>query len=171
MFLFLGSRMRGPKDVPVGTLRRVLFSNIVSSQAGQIPSLFIGIAGHPIEDVKISDVYLHQVGGAEAAMAAIQPPVKENAYPDPGIYGALPATGFYMRHVRNVEVSNVEIATEAADARAAFCLDNVEGADCFRVRVPRGSVAFDLRSVRDFRIFGSLSTPDTRIDTAENRKL
>jgi polygalacturonase len=171
MFLFLGSRMRGPKGVPVGTLRRVLLSNIVSSQAGQLPSLFIGTAGHPIEDVKISDVYLHQVGGADAAMAAIQPPVKENAYPDPGIYGALPATGFYMRHVRNVEVSNVEIATESPDGRAAFCLDNVEGADCFRVRVPRGSTAFDLRSVRDFRSFGSLSTPDTRIDTADNRKL
>jgi hypothetical protein len=76
-----------------------------------------------------------------------------------------------MRHVRNVELSNVEIATESQDRRAAFCLDNVEGADFFRVRVPRGSTAFDLRNVHDFRSFGSLSTPDTRIDSADNRKL
>ena len=171
MFLFLGSRMRGPKDAAIGTLRRVILSNIVSSHAGQLPSLMVGIAGHPIEDVKISDVYLHQRGGADSAMSAIQPPIKENAYPDPGIYGDLPATGFYFRQVRNLEVSNVEVATEATDARAAFCLQDVEGADFFRVRVPSGSTAFDLRAARNFRSFGSLSLPDTRLDVAVNRKV
>jgi polygalacturonase len=171
IFLFLGSRMRGPKDAAIGTLRRVLLSNIVSSHAGQLPSLMVGIVDHPIEDVKISDVYLHQQGGAGPAMAAIQPPIKEDAYPDPGIYGDLPATGFYVRHVRNLEVSNVEVATEAADARAAFCLQDVEGADFFRVRVPGGSTAFDLRAARNFRSFGSLSAPDTRLDVADNRKV
>jgi polygalacturonase len=171
MFLYLGSRMRGPKDASIGTLRRVLLSNIVSSQAGQLPSLMVGIAGHPIEDVKISDVYLHQQGGGNAAMAAIAPPIKDNAYPEPTMFGDLPATGFYLRHVRNLEVSNIEVATEAMDARAAFCLQGVEDADFFRVRVPNGSSAFDLRAARNFRSFGSLSVPDTRLDAAENRKL
>jgi hypothetical protein len=136
-----------------------------------LPSLMVGIAGHPIEDIKISDVYLHQQGGAGPAMAAIEPPIKENAYPDPGIYGDLPATGFYFRHVRNLEVSNVEIATEAADARTAFCLQDVDGADFFRVRVPGGSTAFDLRAAQNFRSFGSLSLADTRLETVQNRKL
>jgi hypothetical protein len=104
-------------------------------------------------------------------MAAIQPPVEEGAYPDPGIYGDLPATGFYLRHVRNLEVSNVEVATEAADARAAFCLQDVDDADFFHVRVPSGSSAFELRAVKNFRSFGSLSAPDTRLETAENRRL
>lgn len=171
MFLFLGSRMRGPKGAKIGTLRRVLLSNIVSSHAGQLPSLMVGIEGHPIEDIRISDVYLHQQGGAGASMAAIQPPVKESAYPDPHIYGDLPATGFYFRQVRNLEVSNVEIATEAVDARAAFCLQDVEGADFFRVRVPGGAPAFELRAARNFRSFGSLMLPDTRLDAAQNRTI
>ncbi|HEY3990994.1 MAG TPA: glycoside hydrolase family 28 protein [Acidobacteriaceae bacterium] len=171
IFLYLGSRMRGPKDAQVGTLRRVLLSNIVSSHAGQLPSLMVGIAGHPIEDVKISDVYLHQQGGGNLAMAAIAPPIKDNAYPEPTMFGQLPATGFYLRHVRNLEASNIEIATEAADARAAFCLQDVEGGDFFRVRVPAGSTAFDLRAARNFRSFGSLSPADTRLDSAQNRKL
>ncbi len=171
MFLFLGSRMRGPRDAKIGTLRRVLLSNIVSSHAGQLPSLMVGIQGHPIEDIRISDVYLHQQGGAGSAMAGIEPPVKESAYPDPGIYGDLPATGFYFRQVRNLQVSNVEIATEMRDARAAFCLQDVEGADFFRIRVPAGVDAFDLRTVRSFRSFGSMSAPDTRLDTAENRRV
>ena len=104
-------------------------------------------------------------------MAEIEPPIKENAYPDPGIYGDLPATGFYLRHVRNLEVSNVEVATEMADARAAFCLQDVDGADFFRVRVPKGTTAFDLRAVSNFRSFGSLSAPDTLLDKAEHRRL
>jgi polygalacturonase len=170
IFLFLGSRMRGPKDAEIGTLRRVLLSNIVSSHAGLLPSLMVGIKGHPIEDIKISDVYLHQRGGAGQAMAAIEPPIKENAYPDPGIYGDLPATGFYFRQVRNLEMSNVEIATEASDARPAFCLQDVDGADFFRVRVPASASAFDLRAVKNFRSFGSLSVRDTRLVTAENQK-
>ena len=73
--------------------------------------------------------------------------------------------------MRNLEVSNVEVATEAADARAAFCLQDVENADFFRVRVPSGSTAFDLRAVKNFRSFGSLSAADTRLETAENRKV
>ena len=101
-------------------------------------SLMVGIAGHPIEDIKISDVYLHQQGGGDAAMAAVEPPIKDSAYPEPTMFGQLPATGFYLRHVRNLEVSNVEVATEVADARAAFCLQDVDGADFFRVRVPKG---------------------------------
>ena len=104
-------------------------------------------------------------------MAALTPPVKDTAYPDPGVFGQLPATGFYLRHVRNVEVSNVEIATETADARGAFCLQDVEGADFFRVRVPLGAAAFDLRAAQEFRVFGSLAVPDTRLKTAEGRKL
>ena len=73
--------------------------------------------------------------------------------------------------MRNLEVSNVEVATEAADARAAFCLQDVEGADFFRVRVPKGSTAFDLRAVKNFRSFGSLSLDDVKLDSANGKKL
>src|ERR1700754_3650064 len=94
MFLFLGSRMRGPKDASMGILRRVLLSIIVSSQAGQLPSLMVGIPDHPIEDIKISDVYLHQQGGGDAAMAAIEPPIKDSEYPEPTMLRELHGTGF-----------------------------------------------------------------------------
>jgi hypothetical protein len=47
----------------------------------------------------------------------------------------------------------------------------VDGADFFRVRVPKESTAFDLRAVRDFRSFGSLSLADAHLDTATGKKL
>jgi len=67
-------------------------------------------------------------------------------------------------------VSNVEIATETADARPAFWLKEVEGADFFRVRVPRSAPAFDLHTVKDFRVFGSQFVADASAEQIESRK-
>ena len=171
VFLRLGERMRGPQGVPVGTLKRVILSNIVSSGAGMLPSIVSGVPGHEIEDLKISDLYLEQVGGGSSEMAAIEPPEKENGYPEPTMFGDLPASGFFVRHVKNLEVSNVEIAVAQADARPAFWLGEVDGADFFRVKVPSGASAFDLRQVKNFRSFGSRSLSDITLDNVEARKI
>ena len=171
MFLRLGARMRGPAGAPVGTLRRIILSNITSYNAAQLPSIIAGIPGHPVEDIKISDVFLHQVGAGDAAMAKISPPEKENAYPEPTMFGPLPATGLFARHVKNLEVSNLEIATEQKDARAAFFLQDVDGADLFRIRVPRPSTApvFRLRQVEEFRVFGSQFVPDKSVPRTDDK--
>jgi polygalacturonase len=137
-----------------------------------LPSILSGVSGHPIEDIKISDVFLEQVGGGSAQMAALEPEEREAAYPDPFMFGDLPATGFFLRHLRNLEMTNVEISTRSADARPACWLKDVERADFFRLRLPQGSApAFDLRQVRDFRSFGCRQLADVVLDTAESRKL
>jgi hypothetical protein len=87
------------------------------------------------------------------------------------MFGKLPASGFFIRHVRNLEMSNVEIATQQPDARAAYWLRDVDGADFFRLRVPAAAPAFVLDSVRDFRVFGSLRIQDTLLPAATNIKL
>jgi len=76
------------------------------------------------------------------------------------MFGMLPATGFFVRHVRNLALGNVEIATAKADARPAIWAEDVDGLDCFRLRIPRGSTAFSLRHVRDFRNFGGQGSRD-----------
>lgn len=64
LFLRLGKRVRGPEGVAPETLRRVLISNVSSFDAvAEYPSIISGVPGSLIEDVKISDVYLHQRGG------------------------------------------------------------------------------------------------------------
>ena len=77
-----------------------------------------------------------------------------------------------LRHVRNLEMSNVEIATRAADARPAFWLKDVAGADFFRVRVPQGAApAFDLHQVKEFRSFGSRQLADQTLEKVDERKV
>ena len=84
IFLRLGSRMRGPAGVPVGTLKRVILSNIVSSGAHpSISSIISGIPGHAIEDLKLQNIVLQHSGGGSAAEAAVMLPEKETAYPEP----------------------------------------------------------------------------------------
>jgi polygalacturonase len=169
IFLRLGARLRGPAGSKVGTLKRILISNVTSSGAVQLPSSITGLPEFPVEDIKISDVYLEQAGGAGAAMARVEPAEREKEYPEPTMFGALPATGFFIRHVRNIEMSNVEIATLAPDARPAFALVDVNGADFFRIRVPRGSGrAFSLKNVSDFRVFGNPSAADRTISRAND---
>jgi polygalacturonase len=170
LFMRLGRRMRGPAGAPVGTLKRVIISNITSSNSSTLPSIIAGLADHPVEDVKISDVFLQQVGGGSAELARRQPPEEEARYPEPIMFGELPATGFFIRHARNVEMSNIEITTAAADARCAFWLQDVDGADFFRVRVPSGP-AYVLDQVAKFRSFGSRGIADVSFEERQSRSI
>ncbi|HWA95969.1 MAG TPA: glycoside hydrolase family 28 protein [Terracidiphilus sp.] len=172
LFLRLGTRMRGPKTMKPGVMRRVLISNVTSSGASQLPSILSGVLGHNIEDVKISNVILEQVGGADAAMAALQPEEKADAYPDPHMFGALPACGLFARHVRNLDVSNVDILTREADARPAIWLHDVDGVDFFHLKTPQGSApTFDLRDVKNFRTFGSAQMDDVKLAEVQAKKI
>jgi hypothetical protein len=84
------------------------------------------------------------------------------------MFGELPATGFFARHVKNLEMTNVEIATEKKDARPAFWFADVQGVDLFRVRVPSSRPVFGLNKVTNFRIFGSQFVPDKTLADADS---
>jgi polygalacturonase len=87
IFLRLGARMRGPDNTPVGTLKRVIISNIVCSNCvSNLGSIVSGIPGHPIEDVKIGNIQLLHQGGGTKEDAAYQPPEYEDMYPEPTMF-------------------------------------------------------------------------------------
>jgi polygalacturonase len=174
IFLRLGSRMRGPQAVPVGQLRRVLISNIVCSNAAwQFGSIISGIPDHPIEDVKLSGIYLQHRGGGTPADAALVLAERENAYPEPNMFGTAPSRGFFIRHVHGLEMSHIDIEQIAGDARPAFVLDHVESADLLRIRAPQptGVPTFALKSVDDFHLYLSRPLPDAHLDHVEEKKL
>jgi polygalacturonase len=175
IFLRLGRRMRGPEGVPVGVLRRVLISNVVcSNSASRISSIISGIPGHPIEDVKLSNIYVQHRGGGTKETAAIQPPELETAYPEPGMFGPMPSHGCYIRHARNIAMSDIEITSLKEDARPAFVLGDVQGASFSHIKIPAHGpdiFAFVLNSVEDFSVDRSSPVADTHIERAEQRKL
>ena len=173
LFFRLGGRLRGPKETTqVGTLRRVMVSNVVSYHSdAAVGCVLTGIPGHPIEDVKISNFYMEHQGGGSAEQARLVPAEKVESYPDPGVFGAMPAQGFFLRHVRNLEMSHVEIRPMAADARPSFVLVEVERADFLAVTAPTSPAAFALRSARDVRVQWCRAAQDAVVADASERML
>jgi polygalacturonase len=174
IFMRLGSRLRGPKETSkVGTLKRVLISNLECYNAPKHQgSILSGIPGYEIEDVKLSNIYIETVGGGTAEDAKAVVTEQETNYPEPGRFGLTPTCGFFLRHMKNLEMSHVEIANSTPDARPAFYLSSVERADFFAVTAPRNpDGAFALHDVKDLRIGWSRAAADTTLATIDNKIL
>lgn len=171
IFMRLGSRLRGPKETTkVGSLRRVMISNLECYRAPQkYSSVLSGIPGYEIEDIKLSNVYIETVGGGAGNVP--EPAEMEAHYPEPSMFGTTPSYGFFLRHMRGLEMSHVELATEMPDARPAFWLNSVERADFFAITAPVGGGAFSLHDVKDLRIGWSRAAADTNLAEADNKTL
>ena len=122
IFIRLGNRARGyAKDVPVtkvGTIRGVHLQNITVNGAGQTGCSITGLPGHPVEDIWLTDITIHQQGGC--GEVAVPEDEKEKDYPEATMWGVLPAKGFFVRHARNVTFRHINITTTLPDARPDF---------------------------------------------------
>ncbi len=180
LFLRLNRRNRGPKDsMRAGSLRRVLISNIVSSDsAGSTASVFSGIPGNVIEDVQLSGCYFQHRGLGHPKdpskplldWRTRQVPELEEEYPDPNRFGQTPSHGFFLRHLKQIAMSHVEIAPLNNDPRPAFWLEDVQRADFFAITAPP-QPNFALRNVSDFRILWSRAAKDTTLQQVLNQTL
>ena len=178
LFLRLGARMRGPSGTPIGVLRGVIMCDIISynsdSRLGG-GGIISGIPGHVIEDIKIHDIYLEHRGGGTGAIAALNPAegVGDHPYPDPDQFGDIPASGFFLRHIKNIEFTNVEVAFSLPEARPVFWMEQIDGADFFHIKTPRQlqAPAFVMKNVQDFRVAASRNIADTILTEVQKRTL
>jgi hypothetical protein len=179
---------------PVGALRRVTISNVVVSGADpRYASIVAGVPGHPVEDVVFRDVRILYRGGLSLDHAARQPaelvnnffrppggnvprepyavPEREAMYPEPSMFGVLPAYGFWVRHAAGIRLDGVEVGFMQDDTRPAFVLDDVRGADFHGVRAQAAGRAprFVLRSVSEVRVTHSAPVADTYVKQADRK--
>jgi polygalacturonase len=174
IFIRLGSRMRGPAGAAVGAVRRLLISNVVCSNADSaICSIISGIPGHRVEDVRLSNIVIEHKGGGTRDQASIRVAEKEAEYPDPDMFGPMPAHGFYLRHVRGIEMEGVKIIAAKRDERPAFVLEDVQDAEFTRLQVPvvAGVPLFALRQVERFRLRDTAHVPDMSLDQAGQKEI
>jgi len=149
IFIKLGDRNRpiytngADIKVPVGILRDVKISGIHAtvdkirkpsekqtqfSNFTPYASSITGIPGHYVENIYIDDVDIEILGGFPVRTEKdAQRSIDENSkkYPENRMFGVLPAYGFYIRHVRNLNMNNIRVAIRQKDARPAFVLDDV----------------------------------------------
>ncbi len=174
IFLRLGSRNRGPKETTkVGAIRRVIISNVVVYNADpKYSSIISGIPGFKIEDVQLSNIRVYAKGGGTKEQAALEPPERENIYPEPTMFGELPSYGFFIRHVKGLQMRDVEVSYLSPDLRPAFWLNEVSGAEFIHVKAQHETdvSTFVLRNVVNFGLQQSWPLPDQRLDRVDSRK-
>ena len=119
IFVRLANRARGYYDGQridhVGRIDGVHVSNVFVRGAGTTGCSVTGLPGHPVENVSLRDITICHPGGvAETPVPADE---KEKEYPEATMWGTLPASGFFIRHARNVTLENVVVRTDAPDRR------------------------------------------------------
>ena len=196
-FLRIGSRMRAPKGVEIGSIRRVNISDVVVYDADpRYGSIVAGIPGHDVEDVKFNNIRIVYRGGLTLDQVARQPadlvnafffratggipprepyatPEREKEYPEPSMFGMLPAWGFFIRHAKGIEFNNVEIGFLNEDRRPAFVLDQAEAVELNHVKLQRvpGLPAVVLLNVKDIKVSGGGTVPDVKVPLAARKEL
>jgi polygalacturonase len=121
-FLRLGNRGRGQKVPVPGRAINITLSNIVAT-GGTLASSITGLARFPIRNVSVSDVQIMMAGGGKAGTIVV--PEAAGDYPQAPMFGALPASGLYARHVDGLALRNVQLRTAQKDARPPLVLDDV----------------------------------------------
>jgi len=163
IFIRLGSRMRAPEGTPVGSIKRINIANVIAFNADpRYGSIISGIPVHDIEDVKLSGIQIQYRGGLTLDQVAKQPadlvntfffrasggvpprepydtPEREKEYPEPSMFGMLPAYGFFVRHAKNVELKDIDVSYLKEDRRPAFVLDSVEGIELDHCKAAKAS--------------------------------
>ena len=119
IFVWLGNRARpyreGETIKHVGSIRGVRIDNVSVYNAGATGCSVLGMSGHPVEDVSISNIRIHHDGGV--GETTMPPDDKEKEYPEATMLGTLPAKGFFVRHAKNVKLDNIVVTTKAPDSR------------------------------------------------------
>ena len=88
------------------------------------------------------------------------------------MFGELPAYGFFIRHVKGLQMRDVEVSYLSPDLRPAFWLNEVSGAEFIHVKAQHETdvSTFVLRNVVNFGLQQSWPLPDQRLDRVDSRK-
>lgn len=174
IFLRLGKRLRGPAGSLPGQLRRVNISNVVAYNAdARYASIIAGIPEHHIEGVNLNNIRIYYRGGGKKELADVRPPEREINYPEPSMFGEIPAYGFFIRHAKGITLNDVRIAFLSDESRPPFVLEDVNGIAFNHVTAQKAPniPAFLFRNVLDFTTRDFKGLRDTRLDRVTLRTL
>ncbi|VAX25408.1 hypothetical protein MNBD_IGNAVI01-1822, partial [hydrothermal vent metagenome] len=130
IYLRLGNRGRtirkGMEKPKVGVFKDVSINNIIATNTGQIGCSITGLQSHPIENVSLSNIQITFKGGITEKIDPNVPELEDH-YPESTMYGILPSYGFFVRHVKNITFSNIDLRLENEDVRPDYIFEDVDG--------------------------------------------
>jgi len=135
--------------------------------------MVMGIPGHYIEDLTLSNIRIYFRAGAPKEAIDKEVPQNIDVYPDPYRWHSLPAYGMYFRYVKGLRVSDVVLRYMNQDERPAFVLDDVHDATFSNIDAQKGDGApqFILKNVTNFSTHQVNGVADTKVEKAEKKEL
>ena len=136
-------------DPPVGKMRNITISNIVAYHTGNISNTITGLPGHTIENVTMDNLHFFNRGGLTGGRQSMieqsgngyyestlpddqyvashkDVPELEEGYPEAIMWGNLPSSLFFIRHVKGLSINNLTFGSMAHDPRIPVIAVDVE---------------------------------------------
>ena len=158
IYITLGERHRGPNLTAPGRVRNVIIANVIATEVGPLSGIQItGMPGHPVEGVRLENIWVRSKGGGTKENADHVPPELGKGYPDPSRIGVMPAYGVFVRHARDLELANIRVGFQEEDLRPAMVCVDVDGLeiDNFKLQVTEGVAPARFEKVKRLRVRNS----------------
>ena len=144
IFILITDRLRtGEPGQKVGRIKNVTFQNITASEivAGKHhgPANAATISGRPdsiIEALTFENVKITYKGGDDPKEAELVPPYPKEKY-QPNSMGKRPASGFFIRHAKDLAFRNLTIDFEGENTKPVLAAWDVDGLELENVNVPK----------------------------------
>jgi polygalacturonase len=137
IFLRLGNRARGPAGTPVGAMRRIRIKGITADNADIRVVARGGLTTEIVAQQPEELVNAFFLRSAEAGVFGprdpLAVPLREHGYPEPSMFGLLPASGIHASYVRDLLLRNVFVSFLQPDSRSKVVLRNADGVRLDRV--------------------------------------
>ena len=130
LFVRLGNRARKhiatAPNPPLGKMRNINISDIVATNAGITGCSVSGVGNAYVENVSLRNIRVEFAGGGVAADVSRKIEELEDQYPEGTMFGKLPSYGFFIRHVKGLNMSGISLSTKATEQRPAFFISDTE---------------------------------------------
>jgi hypothetical protein len=140
-------------------LRGVLIDGVQATGA-ILTSSITGLPGMDVEDVRLSNIHIDTVMPGKKEWLKPSVPEVPGGYPESRMFGWLPASGLYCRHVRGLSLRDVSFTAPAEDWRNTMIFDDVRKLrlDGFRTTPASGDAPpLVLTGTRDVWISGTVA--------------
>ncbi len=128
IYITAGKRNRTPNLTTNSRVKNISISNVIADGVDKMSGIQVmGLPEQSIEGVRLENIRLKCQGGGTAKDAALAPRELAAGYPEPNMIGTLPAYGIFARHVKGLELANINLGFQANDLRAAAMFEDIDG--------------------------------------------
>lgn len=151
------------RTVPVpGTLKDVIISNIIAYNASSASSIS-SIPGHYVENVLLKNIIIRIKGGGNKELAGKELDEKIDSYPEGLMWGTMPVSGFFVRHVKGLQMSDIKVIVDENDMRPLIKFDDVSDLFINNLQtngIYSGECILDFNNVKNARLL-NVDFPET----------